>query len=142
MFIEIIKGLPEATTQLAKISKLLLVMETGTLANLQGKTLEEIEIEGIFQSSMYLFRLASLFVTELVLIFFLDNLELTDSESEQSEVDWDPSPLANVPQCSKNQEPNDSSHGMNLIIAKAILFLKLDTCMFCLFIQLQMVQEK
>lgn len=38
--------LPEATTQLAKISKLLLAMEKGTLASLQGKSLEEIEIEG------------------------------------------------------------------------------------------------
>ncbi|XP_056598321.1 uncharacterized protein LOC130416996 [Triplophysa dalaica] len=37
--------LPEATTQLAKISKLLLAMEKGSLASLQGKTLEEIEIE-------------------------------------------------------------------------------------------------
>ncbi|XP_077436695.1 cytoplasmic protein NCK2a isoform X2 [Vanacampus margaritifer] len=37
--------LPEATTQLAKISKLLIAMEKGTLASLQGKTLEEIEIE-------------------------------------------------------------------------------------------------
>ncbi|XP_055082072.1 uncharacterized protein LOC129456738 isoform X1 [Periophthalmus magnuspinnatus] len=37
--------LPEATTQLAKISKLLLAMEKGSLGNLQGKTLEEIEIE-------------------------------------------------------------------------------------------------
>ena len=39
--------LPEATTQLAKISKLLLAMEKGSLTHLQGKTLEEIEIEGI-----------------------------------------------------------------------------------------------
>lgn len=38
--------LPEATTQLAKISKLLLAMEKGSLKNLQGKSLEEIEIEG------------------------------------------------------------------------------------------------
>ncbi|KAG7527120.1 hypothetical protein JOB18_049555 [Solea senegalensis] len=38
--------LPEATTQLAKISKLLLAMENGSLTNLQGKTLEETEIEG------------------------------------------------------------------------------------------------
>ncbi|RXN37161.1 hypothetical protein ROHU_002278 [Labeo rohita] len=37
--------LPEATTQLAKISKLLLAMEKDSLSNLQGKTLEEIEIE-------------------------------------------------------------------------------------------------
>ncbi|XP_039525901.1 uncharacterized protein LOC120478179 [Pimephales promelas] len=37
--------LPEATTQLAKISKLLLAMEKGSLRSLQGKTLEEIEIE-------------------------------------------------------------------------------------------------
>ncbi|XP_078790319.1 uncharacterized protein LOC111947145 isoform X1 [Oryzias latipes] len=37
--------LPEATTQLAKISKLLIAMEKGSLQNLQGKTLEEIEIE-------------------------------------------------------------------------------------------------
>lgn len=39
--------LPEATTQLAKISKLLLAMEKGCLTDLQGKTLEEIDIEGI-----------------------------------------------------------------------------------------------
>ncbi|KAI7812500.1 hypothetical protein IRJ41_002902 [Triplophysa rosa] len=38
--------LPEATTQLAKISKLLLAMEKGSLTSLQGKTLEEIDIEG------------------------------------------------------------------------------------------------
>lgn len=38
--------LPEATTQLAKISKLLLSMEKVSLRSLQGKTLEEIEIEG------------------------------------------------------------------------------------------------
>ncbi|XP_024119917.1 uncharacterized protein LOC112141094 isoform X9 [Oryzias melastigma] len=37
--------LPEATTQLAKISKLLIAMEKGSLKNLQGKSLEEIEIE-------------------------------------------------------------------------------------------------
>ncbi|XP_014845934.1 PREDICTED: uncharacterized protein LOC106919823 isoform X1 [Poecilia mexicana] len=75
--------LPEATTQLAKISKLLLAMERGTLANLQGKTLEEIEIE--------------------------DELELSDTESGQSEVDCDPSPLVNDTQCSTNQESNESS---------------------------------
>lgn len=44
--------LPEATTQLTKISKLLLAMEKGSLTNLQGKTLcvpilKEIKIEGI-----------------------------------------------------------------------------------------------
>lgn len=38
--------LPEATTQLAKISKLLLAMEKGSLRSLQGKSLEEIDIEG------------------------------------------------------------------------------------------------
>lgn len=38
--------LPEATTQLAKISKLLLAMEKGSLKSVQGKTLDEIEIEG------------------------------------------------------------------------------------------------
>ncbi|XP_026063535.1 uncharacterized protein LOC113046779 isoform X1 [Carassius auratus] len=37
--------LPEATTQLAKISKLLLAMEKGCLPNLQGKSLDDIEIE-------------------------------------------------------------------------------------------------
>lgn len=36
--------LPEATTQLAKISKLLLAMEKGNLANLQGKTLEKLDV--------------------------------------------------------------------------------------------------
>lgn len=39
--------LPEATTQMAKISKLLLAMEKGCFTNLQGKLLDEIEIEGI-----------------------------------------------------------------------------------------------
>lgn len=38
--------LPEATTQLAKVSKLLLAMEKGCLPNLQGKSLDDIEIEG------------------------------------------------------------------------------------------------
>lgn len=40
--------LPEATTQLAKISKLLLAMEKGCLPDLQGKSLDDIEIEGMF----------------------------------------------------------------------------------------------
>nr|XP_023660035.1 uncharacterized protein LOC111839935 [Paramormyrops kingsleyae] len=39
--------LPEATTQLAKISKLLLAMEKGSLPDLQGKSLDEIEVEGM-----------------------------------------------------------------------------------------------
>jgi len=38
--------LSQTPTQLAKISKLLLAMEKGSLRNLQGKTLDEIEIEG------------------------------------------------------------------------------------------------
>ncbi|XP_078146306.1 uncharacterized protein LOC144542825 [Centroberyx gerrardi] len=38
--------LPEATTEIAKISKLLLAAEKGSLAKFQGKSLEEIEIEG------------------------------------------------------------------------------------------------
>ncbi|XP_073668156.1 uncharacterized protein [Paramisgurnus dabryanus] len=37
--------LPEATTQLAKISKLLLAMEKGCLPDLQGKSLDDIELE-------------------------------------------------------------------------------------------------
>ncbi|KAK3572181.1 hypothetical protein QTP86_024860 [Hemibagrus guttatus] len=37
--------LPEATIQLAKISKLLLAMEKGRLPDLQGKSLDDIEIE-------------------------------------------------------------------------------------------------
>lgn len=40
--------LPAPTTQLAKISKLLLSMEKGNLSKLQGKSLDEIEIEGLF----------------------------------------------------------------------------------------------
>ncbi|KAL0973531.1 hypothetical protein UPYG_G00205510 [Umbra pygmaea] len=53
--------LPEATTQLAKISKLLLAMEKGSLVNLQGKTLDEIEIE--------------------------ENIDFTDGQSEDSEAE-------------------------------------------------------
>lgn len=39
--------LPVPTTQLAKISKLLLSVEKGHLSSLQGKSLDEIEIEGL-----------------------------------------------------------------------------------------------
>lgn len=39
--------LPEATIQLAKISKLLLAMDKGCLGSIQGKSLDEIQIEGI-----------------------------------------------------------------------------------------------
>lgn len=40
--------LPIPTTQLAKISKLLLSMERGHLSSMQGKSLDDIEIEGLF----------------------------------------------------------------------------------------------
>lgn len=40
--------LPEATIEVAKISKLLLAMEKGTLGEFQGKSLDEIEIEGMW----------------------------------------------------------------------------------------------
>ncbi len=39
--------LPDATIEIAKISKLLLAMEKGNLARFQGKPLNEIEIEGM-----------------------------------------------------------------------------------------------
>lgn len=39
--------LPDATIEIAKISKLLLAMEKGTLASFKGKSLDEIEIEGM-----------------------------------------------------------------------------------------------
>ncbi|KAI4797406.1 hypothetical protein KUCAC02_025135 [Chaenocephalus aceratus] len=42
-----ITGSQRQQTQLAKISKLLLAMEKGSLKDLQGKTLEEIQIEGM-----------------------------------------------------------------------------------------------
>ena len=38
--------LPEATIEMAKITKLLLAMEKGTLAKFQGMSLDEIEVEG------------------------------------------------------------------------------------------------
>ncbi|CAM4736213.1 unnamed protein product [Leuciscus chuanchicus] len=41
--------LPVPTTQLAKISKLLLSMEKGNLSSMQGKSLDEIEIEGLYR---------------------------------------------------------------------------------------------
>ncbi|KAL7853949.1 hypothetical protein AOLI_G00207930 [Acnodon oligacanthus] len=43
--------LSEATTQLAKISKLLLAMEKGCLPDLQGKSLDDIEIEDEINST-------------------------------------------------------------------------------------------
>lgn len=42
--------LPVPTTQLAKISKLLKSMEKGHLSNVQGKSLDEIEIEGLYRN--------------------------------------------------------------------------------------------
>ncbi len=42
--------LPVPTTQLAKISKLLLSMEKGHLSSMQGKSLDEIEIEGLYRN--------------------------------------------------------------------------------------------
>lgn len=39
--------LPEAAIEMAKISKVLLAMDDGSLARFQGKSLDEIEIEGI-----------------------------------------------------------------------------------------------
>lgn len=41
--------LPVPTTQLAKISKLLLTMEKGQLSNIQGRSLDDIEIEGLYK---------------------------------------------------------------------------------------------
>jgi len=41
--------LPVPTTQLAKISKLLLTMEKGQLSSIQGKSLDEIDIEGLYR---------------------------------------------------------------------------------------------
>ncbi|XP_048855405.1 uncharacterized protein LOC125739885 [Brienomyrus brachyistius] len=43
--------LPVPTTQLAKISKLLLTMEKGQLSSVQGKSLDEIEIDGEIEVS-------------------------------------------------------------------------------------------
>jgi len=40
--------LPDATIEIAKISKLLLAMEKGALVNFRRKSLDEIEIEGIY----------------------------------------------------------------------------------------------
>ena len=47
--------LPEATIEMAKISKLLLAMEKGTLTKFQRKSLDEIEIEG--KSTFYFLSL-------------------------------------------------------------------------------------
>lgn len=41
---------PEAAVELAKISKLLLAKEKGSLERFKGNTLEEVEIEGEFPS--------------------------------------------------------------------------------------------
>ena len=42
--------LPVPTTQLAKISKLLLSMEKGHLSGMQGKSLDEFETEGLYRN--------------------------------------------------------------------------------------------
>lgn len=42
--------LPVPTTQLARISKLLFLMEKGNLSSMQGKSLDEIEIEGLYRN--------------------------------------------------------------------------------------------
>ncbi|XP_057692100.1 uncharacterized protein LOC130915906 isoform X1 [Corythoichthys intestinalis] len=45
--------LPEATIEVAKITKILLAMEKGTLAQFKGKSLDEIEIEDKLDPEMY-----------------------------------------------------------------------------------------
>lgn len=49
--------LPDATIEIAKISKLLLAMEKGTLTSFQGKSLGEIEIQGM--SKIYTIMLSA-----------------------------------------------------------------------------------
>ncbi|XP_056088670.1 uncharacterized protein LOC130087901 [Rhinichthys klamathensis goyatoka] len=58
--------LPDATIEIAKISKLLLAMEKGTLVNFQGKSLDEIEIEDEIDLD-------------------LDEEEVSDDDNEESE---------------------------------------------------------
>ncbi|XP_053301945.1 uncharacterized protein LOC128460698 isoform X3 [Pleuronectes platessa] len=71
--------LPVPTTQLAKISKLLLTMEKGHLSSLQGKSLDEIELE--------------------------EELALTDTEAKDSEGESDESDTAVTASEGGNAEP-------------------------------------
>ncbi|KTF74808.1 hypothetical protein cypCar_00044529 [Cyprinus carpio] len=86
--------LPEATTQLAKISKLLLAMEKGCLPNLQGKSLDDIEIE--------------------------DEINMTDSDdSDPEESDSDDDALAGAAGDSSNAVYKEKQYGACLSSATA-----------------------
>jgi len=60
--------LPENTLQLAKCSKLMLLMEKGGIGKLQGKTLDEIEVD--LEGSYCYFRLSLIGFVEFKKIFF------------------------------------------------------------------------
>ncbi|XP_054863090.1 uncharacterized protein LOC118469983 [Amphiprion ocellaris] len=74
--------LPVPTTQLAKVSKLLLSMEKGRLSGLQGKSLDEIELE--------------------------DEIALSDAGAQDSESESDDNGTAFTSECG-NSEPVDAA---------------------------------
>ncbi|KAL1252247.1 hypothetical protein QQF64_020043 [Cirrhinus molitorella] len=84
--------LPEATTQLAKISKLLLAMEKGSLSNLQGKTLQDIEIEDKLDFSDS------------------EHSEDSDTEEVQTQTETDIDPALGGPSQDKDCGKKDQDH--------------------------------
>ncbi|KAK0151334.1 Histone-lysine N-methyltransferase set-1 [Merluccius polli] len=80
--------LPVPTTQLAKISKLLLSMEKGHLSGMQGKSLDEIEIE--------------------------DEMVLSDAEANDSGSESDNSDTADMPSECVTSEPVETASGSTI----------------------------
>ncbi|XP_026035994.1 uncharacterized protein LOC113029369 isoform X4 [Astatotilapia calliptera] len=66
--------LPQSTIQLAKISKLLMAMEKGTVKDIQGKTLDEIgdDIDGMATGSQQLPDASTLRGTEIIVFCVID----------------------------------------------------------------------
>ncbi|KAI7811180.1 hypothetical protein IRJ41_011403 [Triplophysa rosa] len=83
--------LPDATLEIAKISKLLLAMEKGTLATFQGKSLDEIEIEDEIDLE-------------------LDEEEISDEDNEES--DSFHGVMGNKRRMESTQDEAESSNGI------------------------------
>ncbi|XDV36910.1 hypothetical protein PO909_006624 [Leuciscus waleckii] len=86
--------LPVPTTQLAKISKLLLSMEKGNLSSMQGKSLDEIEIEGLYNE------------------IALSDAEDSGSESDDSNTDLTASEFGTVEPMDIDSTTTEQDHDM------------------------------
>ncbi len=83
--------LPEGTLQLAKMSKVLMAMEKGTLSEFKGKKLDEIEIDPNGRSIFGFFCVCAVHICKcmsilkIIVIVFLEQLEAQGDEMSSDE---------------------------------------------------------